>query len=247
MPPPSAGWSPRCPSSVGRWSTSSATLAPETWDVETECPAYTIKGIALRLLGDDLSLLSRQHDRTTSGLVAVAHELPGADFRTVLDTFNDRWVSAASYLSIELVLELLTLTGEWTASYYADVDPDAAGEPVGLFGATGASSPMWHAIAREFLERWTHHSQIRRAAGLGSLADPPILRLGVEIVAAIARTDAGAPDDPDGDWHIGPVNLGSAQQAADILTRAHTATDVRTLIDGPPTAADQLAAACGRP
>ena len=222
-------------------------FAPDMLDAETECPAYTIKGIALHLLGDDLSLLSRQRYSTPSGLIAVAHELPGADFRTVLDTFNDRWVSAADYLSTDLVLTLLTLTGEWTAGYYAAVDPASPGEPVGLFGASGGSSPMWQSIAREFLERWTHHSQIRRAADLGSLADLPVLRLGVEIVAAIANTDFHAPDDPDGDWYVGPVKLGSAQQSADILTRAFGATHVRTLVDGPPAAADRLAAACVRP
>lgn len=43
----------------------------------TECPAYTVKGIATRVLGDDLSLLSRQRDEAENGLVQVAVEPAG--------------------------------------------------------------------------------------------------------------------------------------------------------------------------
>lgn len=52
-----------------------------------------------------------------------------------------------------------------------------------VFGVPlGDSSPFWHAIARENLERWAHHSQIRRALGLGSLADSPFLDVGADIL-----------------------------------------------------------------
>jgi hypothetical protein len=34
-----------------------------------------------------------------------------------------------------------------------------------MFGVPfGESSPFWHAIAREYLERWAHHSQINGPA-----------------------------------------------------------------------------------
>jgi uncharacterized protein (TIGR03083 family) len=128
-------------------------LGPQDWDRATECPAYTVKGIATHVLGDDLSLLSRQRDQAPPGLIQLAGELPGADFRTLLDTFNDRWVAAAGFLSPSLLVELLRLTGEWTAAYYRAVDPMAPGEPVGLFGGHGSSSPFWQAIAREYIER----------------------------------------------------------------------------------------------
>src|SRR5207237_235870 len=142
------------------------------------------------VLGDDLSLLSRQRDGAVPGLLLLADELAGADFRTLLDTFNDRWVAAARFLSPDLLIDLLRLCGEWTATYYETVDPEAPGEPVGLFGAApNASSPFWQAIAREYLERWIHHSQIRRALGLPSLGDRQFLVPGVQVCAAIARMD----------------------------------------------------------
>lgn len=222
-------------------------LDAEQWQLPTECPQYPVKGLATHILGDDLSLLSRQRDAAENGLMQVAAELPGADFRTLLDTFNDRWVAAARFLSVELVMELLDLAGEWTAAYYDEVDPDAAGEPVGFFGASGSSSPFWHAIAREYVERWVHHSQIRRALGLPSLAAQPFLGVGVAVAAATSRAPVGEPADADGPWSMGPVTLGPAQQTADILTRAHTTDEVRQLATGPADAVERLAAFAGRP
>jgi len=225
-----------------------SSLSPADWNRPTECPAYSVKGVATHVLGDDLSLLSRQRDAAVNSLVLVAEELPGADLRTLLDTFNDRWVSAARFLSPELLIELLRLTGDWTAVYYEEVDAEAAGEPVGLFGARrGSTSPFWQAIAREYLERWIHQSQIRRALGLGSVAERRFLVPGVEVTAAIAMMEPGIPTDPDGPWSLGPIGIGPAQQAADILTRAHRADQVRRLATGPAEAVERFAAVAGRP
>ena len=52
--------------------------------------AYTVNGVATHVLGNDLSLLSRQRDGAEDGLVQMAKGLPDADFRTLLDDFNDR-------------------------------------------------------------------------------------------------------------------------------------------------------------
>lgn len=226
--------------------TTLADLDAGAWAGPTECPAYTVKGVATHILGDDLSLLSRQRDDAENGLLQVAAELPGADFRALLDTFNDRWVAASRFLSAELVMELLRLAGEWTARYYEEIDPAAPGEPVGFFGAQGSSSPFWHAIAREYIERWVHHSQIRRAVGLGSLDDHLFLTVGTEVAAAAAGVEPGIPNEPDDSWALGPVVLGPAQQAADILTRAHSGAEIRDLATGPSDAVELLAAFAGR-
>src|SRR3954454_1470930 len=72
-------------------------LQPDEWAAPTECPAWSVKGIALHILGDDLSLLSRQRDDERSG-VAIQ---PGATFDELfvaLDRFNERWVEAAAFL-----------------------------------------------------------------------------------------------------------------------------------------------------
>jgi hypothetical protein len=205
------------------------------------------QNVATHVLGDDLSLLSRQRDGAVQGLVYMAEELPQADFRTLLDTFNDTWVATARFMSPVLLIELLSLTGEWTAAYYESVDPDSLGEPVGLFGASrDSSSPFWQAIAREYLERWIHHSQIRRGLGSESLADRQFLRSGIEVAAAMARMEPVVPMDPDGAWGFGPIVLGPAQQASDILTRAHTSEAIGQLASGPAEMIDLISAVAGK-
>jgi uncharacterized protein (TIGR03083 family) len=165
------------------------------WEATTECPAWTVKGIALHVLGDDLSLLSRQRDAATPGLLLYAEDHPGLHFRRLLDGFNEQWVEAARFLSVGLAVELLRLTGDWTARYYAEVDPEALGEPVGFFGATGPS-PYWQVSAREYVERWVHHQQIRRAVNRDDLGEEfllPALDVAVHGLAAHLPDLGGGP------------------------------------------------------
>lgn len=221
-----------------------AGLTVEQWAAATECPGWDVQGIATHVLGDDLSLLSRQRDAQVPGIALVATDHPGLDLRGLLDAFNDGWVHTARFLSPALVIELLRTTGDWTAAFYGAVDLDAPCEPVGFFGSTGGPAPYWQAIAREYVERWVHHSQIRRAVGMPSLAHEPFVRAGVEVVAAAAGAE---PRHGSDGWHIGSLALGGDQQAADVLTRAHTADELRALLDGPADAVDLAVAAFARP
>jgi hypothetical protein len=97
---------------------------------------------------------------------------PGASFDQLfvaLDRFNERWVEAASFLSTPVLLELLRLSGEWTQQFYGSVDPDRLGEAVPWIGPD--SAPYWLLAAREYIERWIHQLQIRRATGRPGLHD----------------------------------------------------------------------------
>jgi uncharacterized protein (TIGR03083 family) len=223
-------------------------LSSEDWGKSTECPAYSVKGIATHILGDDLSLLSRQRDRAENGLSLLRSELPGADFRTLLDTFNDRWVATAGFVSIELLTELLRLSGEWTVAYYESVDPEASGESVNFFGARrGEASPLWQAIAREYVERWVHHSQIRRALGLSSLDGEQFLAAGLQVIGTAVQMEPLIPTGADGDWALGEIVLGPGAQAAAILTRAFTTRELQQLLRGPSALIERLSPALGRP
>lgn len=214
------------------------------WALPTECPAYDVRGVASHVLGDDLSLLSRQRDAAPNGLLLMAESMPGADFRTLLDAFNDRWVTATRFLSPELLIELLELTGERTAAYYEAVNPETLGEPVGFFGSQGEPSPFWHAIDREFVERWIHHSQIRRSLGLGSVSDRRFLTVGVEVVAAAFGVEYRQVEDQ---WEFNGVVLGEDDQTSTILTRGHTVEEIKSLVQGPPDRVELLAMVAGRP
>ena len=209
----------------------------------TECPAYDVRGVASHVLGDDLSLLSRQRDAAPNGLLLMADEMPGADFRALLDAFNDRWVTTIRFLSAELLIELLELTGEWTATYYESVDTSTLGEPVGFFGSQGQPSPFWHAVGREYIERWIHHSQIRRALGRGSVSDRRFLTVGLEVVAAAFGVEQ---HHVEGGWELNGVVLGDDDQTAAILTRGHTAEEIRQLVTGPADQIELLATIAGR-
>jgi hypothetical protein len=118
------------------------------WEAPTECPAWTVKGIALHVLGDDLSLLSRH------------------------GYAEDRWVHAASFVGPALIVELLRLTGDWTARSDGQVG------------------------AREYVERWVHHQQIRRAVNREDLGEEfllPALDVAVHGLAAHLPDLGGGP------------------------------------------------------
>lgn len=103
------------------------------WAAWTECPAWSVKGIALHLLGDDLSILSRQRDGEPSRVQIEA----GSDwdsFFVALDRHNEQWVEAASHFSVPLLLDLLRRAGEETDCWYSTVDPDLLGEPIPWIG-----------------------------------------------------------------------------------------------------------------
>ena len=84
-----------------------------------------------------------------------------------------------------MIVDLLDLTGRWTAAFYREVDPDALGEPVGLFAAKD-TSPYWQIAAREYLERWIHQHQIRRATKKPNLGHA-FLTPAAEVVASSLR------------------------------------------------------------
>jgi hypothetical protein len=76
-------------------------LTPDQWETHTECPEWDVKGIALHVLGDDLSLLSRQRDVATNSLALFTKEHPDAPFRQLLDGFNNQCGSLNNLLSPE--------------------------------------------------------------------------------------------------------------------------------------------------
>lgn len=229
-----------------------AELDGAAWELPTECPAYPIKGIVAHILGDDLSLLSRQRDGALPGLFLMAEKMPGSDFRDLLNGFNDQWVEAARFMSPPLLIELLRFSGEWTSAYYHAVDPTSPGEPVPLFTpAPGEPSPFWQAIVREYLERFAHHGQIRRALGKPSLdITNPDHRMLLDVAVRIVATAADAPPvlaAPDGGpAAIGPIVLGDSTQTADILTLAHAEHELLTLLDGPAELVAEFAGRVGR-
>ena len=147
-----------------------AGFSTSDWNRATECPAWTVQQLALHILGDDLSLLARQRDAVAKqGLMLYAESHPGHTFMQLLDGFNEQWVTSSTFLSPKLMIELLRLVGEWSDDFYRNVGLGTISrEPVGFFAQT-EPSPYWQVIAREYMERVIHQSQIRRAVGAPEL------------------------------------------------------------------------------
>lgn len=206
-----------------------SSLAPKDWDRETECPAWSVKGIALHLLGDDFSLLSRQRDEAPPGVVFDVSIGRWQGLMGGLDEFNERWVVAAEFLSATLLIELLRLTGEWTHRWYAEVDPERRGEPV--LWVSPAPAPYWLLAAREYAERWIHQLQIRRAVDRPGLAEARFM------IPAVASAMRGLPLA----LSALPADAGAALTVCIDAETRHSWTVVRTesawsLHDGEPAA-----------
>src|SRR6266700_3855903 len=64
-----------------------------------EWAAWSVKGVALHLLGDDLSILSRQRDGEPSRVAIEA----GSDWQSLfvaLDRHNEQWGAASRHFSV---------------------------------------------------------------------------------------------------------------------------------------------------
>jgi uncharacterized protein (TIGR03083 family) len=168
-----------------------ASLGAEQWQASTVCPGWSVKDVALHLLGDDIGLLSRRRDGVTP---ADASREPGGfqELVAFLDRLNKTWVEATRRISPRLLCELLVFTGEATWRYLASLDPFAVEARVSWVGPDPV--PNWLDVAREYTERWTHQQQIRDAVGVPGLKQPtfmaPVL---ATFVHALPRAFAGAP------------------------------------------------------
>jgi uncharacterized protein (TIGR03083 family) len=168
-----------------------ASLGAEQWQAPTVCLRWSVKDIALHLLGDDIGLLSRRRDGVTP---ADASREPDGfqELVAFLDRLNQTWVEAARRISPRLLCELLAFTGEATWRYLASLDPSAVEGRVSWVGPDPV--PNWLDVAREYTERWTHQQQIRDAVGVPGLKEPafmaPVL---ATFVHALPRAFAGAP------------------------------------------------------
>jgi len=141
-----------------------ASLSAAQWAAPTAAPEWSVKDVALHLLGVDLSWLARDRDDETAGIIAVpdAHE----EFVRELGRLNQRWVDGGRMLSPRLVTDQLRWSGEQLDAHLGTVD---LARPSSVYWA--GQAPLWFDLAREFTERWVHYQQIRAAAWPSSEGD----------------------------------------------------------------------------
>lgn len=145
-------------------------LTAEEWERATVCEGWSVKDVALHLLGVEVGILSRKRD-------GFSHSSPPAgNLGTLVDFVNDlnaAWMQAARRISPRLLCDLLQLTGQQACEYWGSLDPYALGAPVSWAGPDPA--PVWLDLAREYTERWHHQQHIRDAIGRPGLKEPKFL------------------------------------------------------------------------
>jgi uncharacterized protein (TIGR03083 family) len=146
-------------------------LSAEEWDRPTAAAGWSVKDVALHLLGDEISILSGRRDGFSE---------PGEPIQTwdelvaFLNACNAAWVQATRRISPQLLCELLRFTGEQANAWFLSLDLYAMGGPVSWAGPEPA--PVWLDVAREFTERWHHQQHIRDAVGKPGCMEPYFLK-----------------------------------------------------------------------
>ena len=239
-------------------------LAPDDW-ARPATPKWTVKDVALHLLGGEIGILSRRRD---------AFPPPGAsiqgwpDLVALINRLNDDWVRATRRISPRVLCDLLEFTAPQAEEYFASLDPHALGVPVDWAGP--GLAPVWLDLAREYTERWHHQQQIRDAVGKPGLKErryfAPVLDAFVRALPWTYR-DVTVPDgtavqltisgDAGGSWclrreggawklYVGAAEKPSASVTLDpedawrLFTKGRSKEDVRARFDGDARLAEQV-------
>ncbi len=135
-------------------------LSAEEWARPTVATGWSVKDVALHLLGDDVGILSGKRDGFSEGRWKAE---TWEELVALINRSNDRWLQATRRISPRLLCELLRFTGDRANALFLSLDPFALGGPVSWAGPEPA--PVWLDVAREFTERWHHQQHIRDALG----------------------------------------------------------------------------------
>jgi len=146
-----------------------ASLTPKEWAIPTTAGEWTVKDVALHLLGGDIGNLSRRRDMFTPSSPSLSN---WEDLVAFINHLNRTWVEAARRISPQVLCDLLRHVGPQIEAYFASLDPFAIGEPVRWAGPQ--PGPIWLDLAREYTERWHHQQQIRDAVGRPGLYEPAL-------------------------------------------------------------------------
>jgi uncharacterized protein (TIGR03083 family) len=153
-------------------------LCAEEWRKPTACPGWSVKDVALHLLGVEVGNLSQRRDGHALGLSLAGWE----ELVAFINDWNQAWVHIARRISSRLLIDLLQFTGVQMCEFFRSLDPYAMGGPVSWVGPEPA--PVWLDLAREYTERWHHQQHIRDAVGRPGLKQPKYF---APVLAAFAR------------------------------------------------------------
>lgn len=158
-------------------------LSKTDWELPTACSSWSVKDVALHLLGGDIGILSWRRDgySTSDSINSWDHLV------NLVNEQNERWIESARRMSPELIMGLLKFTGEQVIEYFQSLDPFVMGGAVNWVSPDPA--PVWLDLAREYTERWHHQQHIRDSVGKPGLKEQKFLAPVIDtFILALPRT-----------------------------------------------------------
>jgi uncharacterized protein (TIGR03083 family) len=145
-------------------------LGQDEWDLQTVAPRWKVRDVAAHLLDTVLRKLSMVRDSWWAPLPVSS---PPETIVELVNRLNQEGVEVYRRLSPALLIELMSLACEQSASFHESLDPFAPA----VFNVSWAgedTSPNWFDTAREFTERWHHQQQIRLATSRPGIMTPEL-------------------------------------------------------------------------
>jgi uncharacterized protein (TIGR03083 family) len=168
-------------------------LTADEWSMQTIAPRWKVRDVAAHLLDTVLRKLSMVRD---SWFVENADPQSPQDVIALVDRLNREGVVVYRRLSPVVLIELMTIACEQSASFHESLDPFARAA-FNVSWAGEQASLNWFDTARELTERWHHQQQIRLATDrpgimTGELYSPVLDCFVRGLPYAYRHTDAAA-------------------------------------------------------
>jgi uncharacterized protein (TIGR03083 family) len=136
-----------------------SSLTSSEWDYRTTAPNWVVRDVAAHLLDTALRKLSLVRDSCSLETVDIRSP---EDLIALVNRLNREGVTVYRRLSPPLVIEMMKMACQQSASFHESLDPfEPAAFAVSWAGE--ATSLNWFDTARELTERWHHQQQIRLA------------------------------------------------------------------------------------
>ena len=145
-------------------------MVDDEWEMPTICTGWSVKDVAIHMLGDVVGILSGIHDKHSFEADVDSWK----NLVVFINQRNEEWVTANRRLSVPVLCSLMDTMSKELNDYFQAVDPFSEGVPISWAGDD--ITPMWMEIAREYTEFWVHHQHICDAIGKISLRDERFMR-----------------------------------------------------------------------
>lgn len=140
------------------------------WDAQTVAARWKVRDVAAHLLDTVLRKLSLVRDAWRFETEKI--ESP-TDVVALVNRLNEEGVTVYRRLSPRVLIDLMKLACEQSASFHESLDPFAPAA-FGVSWAGEATSLNWFDTARELTERWHHQQQIRLAVNRPGIMTPEL-------------------------------------------------------------------------